>query len=152
MTGSLTFLLPVPRWAADNADLPSNSSISKAVTVAQRLMNQDLRKLREITKTSKLHRIITQCSVFPQTKSFFDTSRKLLKSRNYSFPVLRYFTLKLQFLPYIFFHNCRYRYLKVVELLKSQKLSFPIFPILKGLTQMQFIKSYIYTENTIYQI
>ena len=39
MTGSLTFLLTVPRWAADNADLPSNSSISKAVTVAQRLMN-----------------------------------------------------------------------------------------------------------------
>ena len=36
-----------------------------------------------------------------QTQKFFDTSRKLLKNRNSNFPVLRYFTLKLEFVSYI---------------------------------------------------
>ena len=33
MTGPLTFLLPVPRWAGDNTDLTLNSNISKMVRV-----------------------------------------------------------------------------------------------------------------------
>ena len=37
----------------------------------------------------------------PKTQNIFDTSRKLLKNKNYSFPILRYFTRKLAFVSYI---------------------------------------------------
>ena len=47
-----------------------------------------LRKLGNI-KISKLHRIIAWCSV--------NTSKKFLKNKNWTLPVGRYFTEKLQF-------------------------------------------------------
>ena len=44
---------------------------------------------------SKLHRIITQ----RQNESFVNTSRRLLKNRNKTFPAVCYFTWKLQLVP-----------------------------------------------------
>ena len=63
------FLTPqVKRWAS---------------WVAERLNTEDLRKLENIRKLSKRHRMIAQCPVPPlQNESSTNTSRKLLKNRN----------------------------------------------------------------------
>ena len=37
----------------------------------------------------------------PSAQSFLDTRQKLLKNRNYKFPVFRYFTWKLEFVSEI---------------------------------------------------
>ena len=54
-----------------------------------------LRTWGNIKKISRLHRIIAWCSVL--LPSFVNTSKKLLKNRNWTFPVGCYFTEKLQF-------------------------------------------------------
>ena len=41
-------------------------------------------------------------SLLPQNKHFADTSKKLLKNRNKNFPVVRYFTGKLELFSDIF--------------------------------------------------
>ena len=47
----------------------------------------DLRKLGNMRKVSKPHRMIAQCPAPGQNESF--TSRKLLKNRNATFPAMR---------------------------------------------------------------
>ena len=51
-----------------------------------------LRKLGNISKVSKFHRIIVYAQSCCQNKSFVNTSGKLFKNRNETFPVVRYFT------------------------------------------------------------
>ena len=53
-----------------------------ASRVAERLKTQDLRKLRNIKKISKLHRMIAQCPIFQPNEMFVNTSKKLFKNRN----------------------------------------------------------------------
>ena len=57
-----------------------------ASRVAEQLKAQDLRKLGNIRKVSKPHRMIAQCPAPPP--KFVNTSEKLLKNRNKTFPVL----------------------------------------------------------------
>ena len=62
--------------------------------VAERFKAQDLRKLGNIRKRSKLQMMIAQ---YPfENESFVNTRRKLLKNRNYTFHVVYYFTSKLE--------------------------------------------------------
>ena len=42
-----------------------------------------------------------RCLVLPQNKNFVSTSKNLLKNRNWTFPVVRYFTWKLEFVSNI---------------------------------------------------
>ena len=67
-----------------------------ASRVAERLKTEDLRKLWNIGKVSKLHRMIALCPVPLLNQKFVNTSKKLLKNRNQSFPVVHYFTWKLE--------------------------------------------------------
>ena len=63
--------------------------------VAKQLKTQDLRKLRSIMKISKFIELLP-CAEFSFRDEFFlSTSKNLLKSRNWTFPVMRYFTRKL---------------------------------------------------------
>ena len=50
-----------------------------------------------LKKISKLQKIVAQRSVLPQSKGFDSTSKNLLKNRNWTFPVVHYFTWKLDF-------------------------------------------------------
>ena len=59
--------------------------------------NFRLRKLGDIKKISKLHKILAWCSILLPKLKFVNTSKKLLKNRNSPFPVGCYFTEKLQF-------------------------------------------------------
>ena len=52
-----------------------------ALRVAERLKTEDLRKLRNIRKLSKRHRVISQCQSPCEKESFVNTRRKLLKNR-----------------------------------------------------------------------
>ena len=53
-------------------------------------------------KISKLHKIIAQRPVSHPNKGFVNTSKKLLKNRNWTFPIASYFTWRLEFLSVIF--------------------------------------------------
>ena len=56
-----------------------------------------IRKLGKIRKVCKFHRMIAQCPVLSfQNESFVNTGRKLLENRKETFPVVRYFTRKLE--------------------------------------------------------
>ena len=70
--------------------------IRDASWVAKWLKTYDLRKLRNMKKISKSCRINAWYSVLlPKC------SKNLLKNRNGAFPVVRYFTWKLEFVSYI---------------------------------------------------
>ena len=56
----------------------------------------DLRKLGNIRKVSKFYRTIALSPVPPANEGFVNTSRKLLESKNETFPILRSFTSKLE--------------------------------------------------------
>ena len=59
---------------------------------------KNLKKLENIRKISELHKIIAQCS----PKKFCQyQEKKLLKNRYRTFPVVRYFTPKLEFISNI---------------------------------------------------
>ena len=53
-----------------------------ASQVAERLKTYDLRKLGNIRKVSKVHRMLAYCPVFLQTEYFLNTSKTPLKNRN----------------------------------------------------------------------
>ena len=57
--------------------------------------NLKLRKLGNIKKTWKLDRIVAMCSIVLPKLKFVNTNKKLLKNRNWTFPVGCYFTEKL---------------------------------------------------------
>ena len=56
-----------------------------------------------------------------QNKTFVNTSKKLIKNRNRTFRVVRYFTSKLQFISNILFMIVCY---KVYSIQLNKKLSF----------------------------
>ena len=60
--------------------------------VAELLKIYDLRKLGNIRKLSKLHRMIASALCLCQNEIFVNSSQKLLKNKNKIFPVVRYFT------------------------------------------------------------
>ena len=64
------------------------------------LGNQDPRNLE---KSKNPHRIIASSPASPLNKNYSNTSKKLVKNRNLTFPVVRYFTWKLLFVSHIFF-------------------------------------------------
>ena len=61
-----------------------------------RFKTKDLRKLGNIRKVSKFHRMIAKCQVFLPKIFFVNTCKKLLKNRNLTLPIVRYFTWKLE--------------------------------------------------------
>ena len=67
-----------------------------APQVVERLKTWNLRKLGNVRKVSKLHKTKVQGPIFLSKKTFVDTSRKLLKTRNETFLVVCYFTLKIE--------------------------------------------------------
>ena len=54
---------------------------------------KNLRKLENITKISKLHKIMSSI----RNENYASTSKNLLKNRNWTLPVVDYFTWKLEF-------------------------------------------------------
>ena len=69
--------------------------------VAQQIQTQDPLKLVYTRKIPKPHKTIAQRSVSHPNKGFVNTSKKLLKNRNWTFPIASYFTWRLEFLCYI---------------------------------------------------
>ena len=75
---------------------------TSCITRCQRLKTYDIKKLRNIRKISKLHRIIVSCSVFLLKWYFFNTWKRLFKNRNWTFlPVVPYLTWNLEFVSNI---------------------------------------------------
>ena len=56
-----------------------------------------------IKKIWKFYGIIAWCSVFIQNENLVNASKRLLNNRNETFPLVRYFTWKLQFVSNILF-------------------------------------------------
>ena len=53
------------------------------------------KKKKECLKVSKLHKMMPSVQPSYRNKNFLNTSKKLLKNRNQIFPVMRFFTWKL---------------------------------------------------------
>ena len=70
--------------------------------VAQQIQTQDPLKLVYTRKIPKPHKTIAQRSVPHPNKGFVNTSKKLLKNRNWTFPIASYFTWRLEFPSVIF--------------------------------------------------
>ena len=56
------------------------------------------RKVQNNVKTSWSYNLVPR---FPPPQNFVDTSKRLLENKNWTFPVVRYFTWKLEFLSNI---------------------------------------------------
>ena len=65
--------------------------------ITERITDYHLRKLEKIRKISKPYRILPSAQSPSQIDNFGSTSKNLAKSRNWTFPVVRYFTWKLEF-------------------------------------------------------
>ena len=70
-----------------------------ASSVTERLKTRDFRKLGKIQKISKLYRISAQS--FSRNENFVSTNKNLLKNRSWTFPIVRYFTWKPEFVSNI---------------------------------------------------
>ena len=63
--------------------------------------SENLRKLGNIRKISKLYGFISSCTYVSRFENFVSTSKNLLKNRNWFFIGVSYFTWKLQFVSNI---------------------------------------------------
>ena len=74
--------------------------INLYVWVAERLKTWDFWKLGNVRKIVNLYRLSAQS--FSRNEKFVSTNKNLLKNRSWTFPIVRYFTWKLEFVSNIF--------------------------------------------------
>ena len=65
--------------------------------VAKKLRTYNIRNLGNIRENSKFNNITASTYSSSQNEQFFNTSKNLLKNRNWTFPIVCYFTWKLEF-------------------------------------------------------
>ena len=93
-----SFLSPQVKWCAITE------------RVAERLYTDDLSKLGNISKVSKLNSMTAWCRAPCQNQHFVNTSNKILRNRNETFSVARYFTWKLKLVSNILWMIVGFRY------------------------------------------